>query len=115
MIGSGTETSAFPCYPWKDVNSGLIVYFKLTAAQAAAARTLRIGVTTAYANGRPQVTVNDWTSSIPSPPPQPGTRSLTVGSYRGSNCTFTYSAGAAIDAIDLLAWPRRAGSTDPSY
>ncbi|MEU2062692.1 rhamnogalacturonan lyase B N-terminal domain-containing protein [Streptomyces sp. NPDC013455] len=91
VIGSGTETSAFPCYLWKDVNSGLLVYFRLTAAQAAAAHTLRIGVTTAYANGRPQVTVNDtWTSAIPSPPTQPSTRSLTVGSYRGNNHTFTY-------------------------
>ncbi|MFE2099646.1 rhamnogalacturonan lyase B N-terminal domain-containing protein [Streptomyces sp. NPDC059468] len=96
VIGSGSETSAFPCYLWKDVNSGLLVYFKLTAAQAAAAHTLRIGVTTAYANGRPQITVNDtWTSAIPSPPAQPSTRSLTVGSYRGNNHTFTYSIPAS--------------------
>jgi rhamnogalacturonan endolyase len=95
VVGSGTETSAFPCYLWKDVNSGLLVYFKLTAAQAAAAHTLRIGVTTAYANGRPQISVNDWTSSIPSPPSQPSTRSLTVGSYRGNNHTFTYSVPAS--------------------
>ncbi len=135
VVGSGTETSAFPCYLWKDVNSGIIVYFKLTAAQSSAAHTLRIGVTTAYANGRPQVVVNDtWTSAVPSPPTQPSTRSLTVGSYRGNNYTFTYSvpasawltdagayntlkiyvasgsgttsflsAGASVDAIDLLA------------
>jgi rhamnogalacturonan endolyase len=96
VVGSGTETSAFPCYLWKDVNSGLLVYFKLTAAQAAAAHTLRIGVTTAYANGRPQVVVNDtWTSAIPSPPTQPSTRSLTNGSYRGNNYTFTYSVPAS--------------------
>ncbi|MGQ4384929.1 rhamnogalacturonan lyase B N-terminal domain-containing protein [Streptomyces sp. SAS_270] len=96
VIGSGSETSAFPAYIWKDVNSGLLVYFKLTAAQAAAAHTLRIGVTTAYANGRPQVVVNDaWTSPIPSPPTQPSTRSLTVGSYRGNNYTFTYSVPAS--------------------
>ncbi|MGR6973488.1 rhamnogalacturonan lyase B N-terminal domain-containing protein [Streptomyces cynarae] len=95
VIGSGSETSAFPCYLWKDVNSGLIVYFKLTAGQAAVAHTLRIGVTTAYANGRPQITVNNWTSSIPSPPTQPSTRSLTVGSYRGNNYTFTYSVPAS--------------------
>ncbi|MFF5496845.1 rhamnogalacturonan lyase B N-terminal domain-containing protein [Streptomyces aquilus] len=96
VIGSGTETSAFPCYLWKDVNSGLLVYFKLTAAQAAAAHTLRIGVTTAYANGRPQIVVNDtWTSAIPSPPTQPSTRSLTNGSYRGNNHTFTYSVPAS--------------------
>ncbi|BAC69819.1 rhamnogalacturonase B precursor [Streptomyces avermitilis] len=95
VIGSGGETSSFPAYIWKDVNSGLLVYFKLTAAQAAAAHTLRIGVTTAYANGRPRVTVNDWVSAIPSPPTQPSTRSLTVGSYRGNNYTFTYSVPAA--------------------
>ncbi|MFC8343903.1 rhamnogalacturonan lyase B N-terminal domain-containing protein [Streptomyces sp. NPDC057280] len=103
VIGSGTETSAFPCYLWKDVNSGLLVYFRLTAAQAAAAHTLRIGVTTAYANGRPQVVVNDtWTSAIPSPPTQPSTRSLTNGSYRGNNHTFTYSVPAS-------AWRTDAG------
>ncbi|MHB9858196.1 rhamnogalacturonan lyase B N-terminal domain-containing protein [Streptomyces sp. YIM S03343] len=95
VIGSGGETAAFPAYLWKDVNSGLIVYFRLTSAQAAAAHTLRIGVTTAYANGRPQIAVNDWTSSIPSPPTQPSTRSLTVGSYRGNNHTFTYSVPAS--------------------
>ncbi|GAQ66278.1 rhamnogalacturonan lyase B N-terminal domain-containing protein [Streptomyces scabiei] len=96
VVGSGTETSGFPCYLWKDVNSGLLVYFRLTAAQAAAAHTLRIGVTTAYANGRPQVVVNDrWTSAIPSPPTQPNTRSLTNGSYRGNNHTFTYSVPAS--------------------
>ncbi|MFE2067957.1 rhamnogalacturonan lyase B N-terminal domain-containing protein [Streptomyces sp. NPDC059467] len=96
VIGSGTETSSFPCYLWKDVNSGIIVYFKLTAAQAAAAHTLRIGVTTAYANGRPQVVVNDtWTSAVPAAPTQPSTRSLTVGSYRGNNNTFTYSVPAS--------------------
>ncbi|MGW2045778.1 rhamnogalacturonan lyase B N-terminal domain-containing protein [Streptomyces sp. NPDC001858] len=96
VIGSGSEASAFPCYIWKDVNSGLLVYFRLTAAQAAAAHTLRIGVTTAYANGRPQIVVNDaWTSAIPSPPTQPSTRSLTNGSYRGNNYTFTYSIPAS--------------------
>ncbi|MFF3736030.1 rhamnogalacturonan lyase B N-terminal domain-containing protein [Streptomyces sp. NPDC002566] len=96
VIGGGGEAAAFPCYLWKDVNSGLLVYFKLTAAQAAAAHTLRIGVTTAYANGRPQVVVNDvWTSAIPSPPTQPNTRSLTNGSYRGNNHTFTYSVPAS--------------------
>jgi len=105
VIGSGTETSAFPCYLWKDVNSGIVVYFKLTAAQAAAAHTLRIGVTTAYANGRPQVVVNDtWTSAVPSPPSQPSTRSLTVGSYRGNNYTFTYSVPASAWLTDTSAY-----------
>ncbi|MEU5312770.1 rhamnogalacturonan lyase B N-terminal domain-containing protein [Streptomyces sp. NPDC021562] len=105
VVGSGTETSSFPCYLWKDVNSGIIVYFRLTAAQAAAAHTLRIGVTTAYANGRPQVVVNDtWTSAVPSAPAQPSTRSLTVGSYRGNNHTFTYSVPASAWLTDPSAY-----------
>ncbi|CCK26578.1 rhamnogalacturonase B [Streptomyces davaonensis JCM 4913] len=105
VIGSGSETTAFPCYLWKDVNSGIVVYFRLTAAQAAAAHTLRIGVTTAYANGRPQVVVNDtWTSAIPSPPTQPNTRSLTNGSYRGNNHTFTYSVPASAWLTDTGAY-----------
>lgn len=96
VVVGNSETAAFPCYLWKGVNSGILVYFKLTAAQAAAAHTLRIGVTTAYANGRPQITVNDaWTSAIPAPPTQPDTRSLTNGSYRGNNHTFTYSVPAS--------------------
>ncbi|MFJ2177837.1 rhamnogalacturonan lyase B N-terminal domain-containing protein [Streptomyces sp. NPDC087851] len=94
VVGNG-ETAAFPCYIWSDVNDGVLVYFKLTAAQAAAAHTLRIGVTTAYINGRPRVTVNDWVSAIPAPPTQPSTRSLTTGSYRGNNHTFTYNVPAS--------------------
>lgn len=95
VIDGGDPAAAFPCYLWKDVNDGILVYFRLTAAQAAAAHTLRVGVTTAYINGRPQVTVNDWVSAIPSPPAQPTTRSLTTGSYRGNNHTFTYNVPAS--------------------
>ncbi|MFC4467916.1 rhamnogalacturonan lyase B N-terminal domain-containing protein [Streptomyces xiangluensis] len=95
VIGNGGEAASFPAYMWKDVNDGILVYFKLTAAQAAAAHTLRVGVTTAYINGRPRVTVNDWVSALPSAPSQPSTRSLTTGSYRGNNHTFTYNVPAS--------------------
>ncbi|MCI3277140.1 rhamnogalacturonan lyase B N-terminal domain-containing protein [Streptomyces cylindrosporus] len=90
-IGSGGEAASFPAYIWKDVNDGILVYFKLTRAQAAAAHTLRVGVTDAFSNGRPRVTVNEWVSPIPTAPTQPSTRSLTTGSYRGNNHTFTFS------------------------
>ena len=90
-IGSGGEAASFPAYMWKDVNDGILVYFKLTKAQAAAAHTLRLGVTDAFAGGRPRVTVNDWVSAIPTAPTQPSTRSLTTGSYRGNNHTFTFN------------------------
>ncbi|WP_416963135.1 rhamnogalacturonan lyase B N-terminal domain-containing protein [Streptomyces sp. Agncl-13] len=34
-IGGGGEAASFPAYIWKDVNNGVLVYFKLTAATAA--------------------------------------------------------------------------------
>jgi rhamnogalacturonan endolyase len=94
-IGSGDPAASFPAYMWQAVNDGILIYFKLTAAQAAAAHTLRIGVTDAFAGGRPRVTVNSWVSAIPTAPKQPSTRSLTTGSYRGNNHTFTYHVPAS--------------------
>ena len=103
-IGSGSEAASFPAYIWKDVNNGVLVYFKLTAAQAAAAHTLRVGVTTAYINARPQVTVNDWVSAIPAPPTQPSTRDLTTGSYRGNNHTFVFNVPSSAWSSDATQY-----------
>ncbi|MFI6462280.1 rhamnogalacturonan lyase B N-terminal domain-containing protein [Streptomyces sp. NPDC050528] len=103
-IGSGNEAASFPAYIWKDVNNGILVYFKLTTAQAAAAHTLRIGVTTAYINARPQVTVNDWVSTIPTPPTQPSTRDLTTGSYRGNNHTFVFNVPSSAWSSDATQY-----------
>ncbi|MER5434586.1 rhamnogalacturonan lyase B N-terminal domain-containing protein [Streptomyces sp. NPDC002588] len=94
-IGSGDAAKSFPAYVWKDVNDGILIYFRLTKEQAAAAHTLRVGVTDAFANGRPRVTVNDWVSAVPAAVTQPSTRSLTTGSYRGNNHTFTYNVPAS--------------------
>lgn len=103
IVGTSAD-SGFPCYMWNDVNNGLIIYFKLTAAQAAAAHTLRIGITTSYAGGRPQVTVNSWTSSIPSAPSFTSTRCLTVGTYREWNTTLTYTVPATAWQTDTTQW-----------
>ncbi|WP_369231252.1 rhamnogalacturonan lyase B N-terminal domain-containing protein [Streptomyces sp. R21] len=95
VIGTSTA-SAWPAYQFKEINQGLLVSFTLTAAQAATDRTLRIGITTAKAGGRPQITVNDtWTSGIPAAATEPSTRTLTVGSYRGNNHTYEYVIPAA--------------------
>ena len=65
----GSATNKFPAAIWKDKNNGTAITFTLSAAQVAA-RTLRIGIgiSAAYANGRPQVTVNNaWTSKRAQP------------------------------------------------
>ncbi|WP_328503704.1 polysaccharide lyase family protein [Streptomyces sp. NBC_00457] len=119
-IGSGSEAASFPAYMWKDVNDGVLVYFKLTEEQAASAHTLRVGVTTAYINGRPRVTVNDWVSAIPTAPTQPTTRSLTTGSYRGHNHSFTFNVPSSawktdVSQYNVLKLNIVSGSTGSAY
>lgn len=84
----------FPAYQWAGVNNPTTIRFTLSASQVAA-RTVRIGLSAAYANGRPQITVNNWTSAVPSPSGQPKSRSLTIGTYRGDNARFTYQVPAS--------------------
>jgi rhamnogalacturonan endolyase len=88
--------NSFPCAQWKDasVNNPTTIVFNLTADQVAD-HTLRIGITTAYAGGRPKIRVNSWTSGNPPPSPQPNSRTLTVGTYRGNNTEFDYAIPAS--------------------
>ncbi|MEV0739924.1 polysaccharide lyase family protein, partial [Streptomyces sp. NPDC050549] len=100
-IGASQDDD-FPCYQWADINNHLKIRFKLTAQQLASGHTLNIGITTAFANGRPRVRVNDWVSTVPTSAKEPATRSLTVGSYRGNNHTYSYAipAGAWTQSPD---------------
>jgi rhamnogalacturonan endolyase len=76
------------------VNNPTTVRFTLTSSQVAA-RTVRIGISAAYAGGRPQIQINNWTSSAPAASSQPNSRSLTIGTYRGNNALYTYSVPAS--------------------
>jgi rhamnogalacturonan endolyase len=114
-VGSSSPT-AFPCYQWKDVNGSQNVSFNLTSGQVAA-RTVRVGLTCAYSGGRPKLTVNSWTSSNPSPSSQPSTRTLTVGTYRGNNVTYTFSvpASAFVSGTNTLTIIPISGSGSTGY
>lgn len=99
-----TDTSTFPAYMWKDINNDHIIYFKLSSSQLAQAHQLRIGITCAFAGGRPTITVNNWSSAFPSPSSQPSTRNLTTGCYRCNNTTFTYDIPASAWQTSSSAW-----------
>jgi rhamnogalacturonan endolyase len=94
VVGTSSPVTDFPCYQWKAVNGWQTVEFKLTPAQVAA-RTVHVGITCAFGGARPQIKVNNWSSAIPGPSSQPDSRTLTVGTYRGNNTTFTYSVPAS--------------------
>ncbi|HYS38773.1 MAG TPA: rhamnogalacturonan lyase B N-terminal domain-containing protein [Pseudonocardiaceae bacterium] len=89
-----SSVGQFPAYQWKNVNNPTTIRFGLTSSQVAA-HTVRIGITAAYANGRPQITVNNWTAGQPSPSAQPSSRSLTIGTYRGNNAQYTFAVPAS--------------------
>jgi len=115
VIGS-SGSSSFPCYQWKDVNGSQAIQFSLTSSQVAA-RTVRIGLTCGYAGGRPKIQVNSWTSSNPSASSQPSTRTLTVGTYRGNNVTYTFSvpASAFVTGTNTLTIIPISGSSGTTY
>lgn len=74
------------------------ITFNLTSAQAATAMTLRIGITLAFANGRPIISVNGGSySTAPAPSSQPDSRGITRGTWRGNN--FTHAHNIATSAL----------------
>ncbi|PBP28551.1 rhamnogalacturonan lyase [Diplocarpon rosae] len=119
VVGTSTAAASFPGYMWSDINNGHLIYFKLNAAQTALAHTVRIGITEAYIGGRPQIQVNGWTSAIPAASSQASTRSLTVGTYRGTNHVFEYtvpaSAFLAAGEHNILTVNIVSGSTGTAY
>lgn len=62
-IGS-SPVSAFPMAQFKDVNNPTTIKWTATSSQIGQ-RTLRIHTTEGFAGGRPQITVNSFTSSNP--------------------------------------------------
>lgn len=131
VVGSSSAASGFPACQWKDVNNARAIQFTLTSAQVQNL-TLRIGTTADFNGARPQITVNGWTSAIPTAPAK-GSRNLTVGTYRGVNRLYSFdipasalvagsntvtinivsgtagssylSPGLAYDAVDLIVTP----------
>jgi rhamnogalacturonan endolyase len=93
IVGS-SSVSSFPMAQWKDVNNPTTIKFDLSAAEIKA-HTLRVGITVGFAGGRPQVTVNSWTSKAPSDQGQPKSRNLTVGTYRGNNVIYSFNIPAS--------------------
>jgi rhamnogalacturonan endolyase len=112
----GTSVAgSFPAVQFRGDNTPTTVKFNLSASQVAA-HTLRIGITSAYAGGRPALMVNSWTSSTPAASLQPDSRSITIGTYRGNNMTYTYDvpASAFVSGANTLTIDVASGSSDLS-
>ncbi|THU95078.1 polysaccharide lyase family 4 protein [Dendrothele bispora CBS 962.96] len=86
-IGSDDE-SAFPMAQFLAVNNPTTIAWTATSDQIG--KTLRIRTTSAFAGGRPQITVNDFTSDIPAAPTAVDSRGVTRGTWRGINQVYDY-------------------------
>lgn len=118
LIGSSTPAQ-LPCYQWKDasVSGDIVIKFNLTAEQLQA-RTLRIGITCAFAGGRHRPRLNGkWEAPIVGASSQPKTRNLTVGTFRGNNTTFTFAvpASAFVVGENVLTLPVISGTAGAGY
>jgi rhamnogalacturonan endolyase len=94
VVGTSAPATGFPAYQWKDVNGALTVRFNLRQSQIVPL-TLRIGITDAFAGGRPKPQVNGWVPANPPASTQPSSRTLTVGTYRGNNTMYTFNIPAS--------------------
>jgi rhamnogalacturonan endolyase len=111
----GAAANTFPAVQFRGDNSPTTITFNLTSAQVAA-HTLRIGITCAYNNGRPSVVVNGHATTNPGASSQPSSRSITIGTYRGNNTTFTYSipASSFVSGANTITVTPISGSSDLS-
>src|SRR5258708_371215 len=104
-VGS-SPVGAFPACQWKAVNNPTTIRCGLASSQVGA-RTVRIGITAAFAGGRPQLAVNGRALAAPPASSQPSPRSLTIGTYRGNNTLYTFSipAGVPVAGANTLTIP----------
>lgn len=112
----GSAANRFPAVQFRGANSPTKITFSLSSAQAAAAHTLKIGITDSYASGRPGVTINGHALTNPGATTEPNSRSFTTGSYRGNNNTYTWSIPSAdfVSGANTLTITPISGSSDLS-
>lgn len=115
----GSADNLWPMSHWKEATLNPIntITFNLTAGEAAAAMTLRIGITRAQAGGRPIISVNGGSyTAAPAASTQPNTRGITLGSWRGNNWLYTYNiaAGALVAGSNTISIQIASGSSSTS-
>lgn len=111
---TGSATNKFPAIQFRGQNSPTTVTFSLNSSQATSSHVLNIGITAAYNNGRPSVTINGQTLTNPAASSQPNSRSFTIGTYRGNNTTFSWNIPASyfVNGANTVTITPISGSSD---
>ncbi|TFK73605.1 polysaccharide lyase family 4 protein [Pluteus cervinus] len=114
-IGSNSASS-FPMAQFKAVNNPTTIRWSASSSQIGA-RTLRIRTTEAFAGGRPQVQVNNWTSSAPPAPPAVDSRGVTRGTWRGLNQVYDFAipSGTLVSGTNTISINTISGSSGDRF
>ncbi|KAK2001483.1 rhamnogalacturonase [Colletotrichum falcatum] len=113
-VGSSPATD-FPMAIFTAVNNPVTIKFNLASAPGAA--TLRIATTLAFAGGRPQAKVNNWTGPAPAAPTKIDSRGITRGAYRGFGEVYDVSipAGTLVAGANTITISVISGSSGTTY
>ncbi|KAK2017486.1 rhamnogalacturonase [Colletotrichum eremochloae] len=113
-VGSSRSTD-FPMAIFTAVNNPVTIKFNLASAPGAA--TLRIATTLAFAGGRPQAKVNNWTGPAPAAPTKIDSRGITRGAYRGFGEVYDVSipAGTLVAGANTITISVISGSSGTTY
>ncbi len=103
----------FPAIQMRGTNSPTTILFNLAANQLAS-MTLRIGMTCAYNNGRPAISINGYSPAYPGASAQPSSRSFTTGTWRGNQTNESYfiSSGHFVTGLNTLTITPVSGNAD---
>jgi rhamnogalacturonan endolyase len=91
-VNASAGAGAIPMAMFKTVNSPLNLNFGLSSVPAGGA-VLRIGITIGFAGGRPAISIGGYNSPSSASPPSTNlnSRSITRGTWRGPNQTYTFA------------------------
>jgi hypothetical protein len=91
-VNASAGAGAIPMAMFKTVNSPLNINFGLSSVPAGGV-VLRIGITIGFAGGRPAISISGYNSPSSASPPSTNlnSRSITRGTWRGPNQTYTFA------------------------
>ncbi|KAF9483429.1 polysaccharide lyase family 4 protein [Pholiota conissans] len=116
FTAGSSSASSFPMAQFKEINNPTTIKWSASSSQIGA-RTLRIRTTSAFAGGRPQITVNSWTSSAPPAPPEVDSRGVTRGTWRGLNQVYDFAipSGTLVAGSNTIAINVISGSSGDTF
>ena len=112
-MGISTTSKNRPAGRESGVNVHEEIQFTITPEHVKAS-TVPIGITVPFAGARPAISINKkWSPrKAPGMSAQPRSRSMTIGTWRGNNTTFSYDipASALVAGVNTLTFSPLSGS-----